>query len=308
MSAVPPDDRKRVFRFAVYEADPASGELRKSGLRIRLPEQAFQVLNALLAQPGEVVTREDLRQKLWSEDTFVDFDHSLNTVINKLRDALGDSAGNPRFIETLARRGYRFVAPVQIIERSPVTQKELPGAAAGSEPAPISADSKQSAQTEPSQSPAIATTRSPLLTAAEDLPSVRPLSVRILFLLIQFMYLSFYIAALARLRALESVVEQTFGPSAWIITVTIVAALVGLPIRLYLISGVLFGIGIENLSTKFRKLFVPIFLLDEVWALAPLLLAPQIGIGLALAATAALVYVPFSQRSLLLMGERSGEI
>ena len=119
------------------------------------------------------------------------------------------------------------------------------------------------------------------------------------------MYLSFYIAALARLRPLESVVEQAFGPSAWIITVTIVAALVGLPIRLYLISGVLFGIGIENLSTKFRKLFVPIFLLDEVWALAPLLLAPQIGIGLALAATATLIYVPFSQRTLLLMRKRS---
>ncbi len=304
MAAVPVEDRKRVFRFAVYEADQASGELRKSGVRIRLPDQASQVLDALLARPGEIVTREELRQRLWPSDTFVDFDHSLNTVINKLREALGDSAGNPRFIETLARRGYRFVAPVQIVERSPGTQSAAPYQIV--EPEAVAQDSSQKASPPKGSSQStIPIIRRTFLTSAEDLPRVRSPYVRVPFLLIQFMYLSFYVVALARLRPLESVVEQTFGPSAWIIGVTIVAALVGLPIRLYLISGVLFGLGIENLSAQFRKLFVPIFLLDEVWALAPLLLAPQIGIGLALAATAALIYVPFSQRTLLLMGKRS---
>jgi cholera toxin transcriptional activator len=302
---VPVEDRKRVFRFAVYEADQASGELRKSGVRIRLPDQACQVLDALLARPGEIVTREELRQRLWPADTFVDFDHSLNTVINKLREALGDSAGNPRFIETLARRGYRFVAPVQIVERSPVTQSASPYEIVVSEAVALDSSQEASPQTDPSRS-TIPIVRRTFLTAAEDLPRVGSQYVRVPFLLIQIMYLSFYIVALARLRPLESVVEQTFGPSAWTIGITIVTALVGLPIRLYLISGVIFGI--EDLSAKFRKLFLVIFLLDEIWALAPLLLAPQIGIGLALAATAALLYVPFSQRTLLLMRKPSGGV
>ena len=89
-----------------------AGELRKNGLKIKLQEQPFQILSLLLERAGEVVTREELRQKLWPADTFVDFDHSLNAAVKKLRDALGDSADNPRFVETLARRGYRFIAPV----------------------------------------------------------------------------------------------------------------------------------------------------------------------------------------------------
>ena len=101
-----------VLRFGTFEADLRAGELRKQGKRVKLQEQPFQVLAVLLQRPGEVVTREDLRSQIWPRDTFVDFDNSLNTAINKLREALGDSADNPRFIETLPRRGYRFLAPV----------------------------------------------------------------------------------------------------------------------------------------------------------------------------------------------------
>ncbi len=104
------------FRFGLFEADAASGELRKSGIRIRLQAQPFRVLICLLERPGEVVTRDEIQQRLWGNDTIVDFDHSLGTAINKLREALGDSAENPRFIETLARRGYRFIAPVTVTE------------------------------------------------------------------------------------------------------------------------------------------------------------------------------------------------
>src|SRR5579864_5371338 len=103
----------RTLRFGVYEADLATGELRKNGSLIRLQEQPFQILAMLLERPGDLVTREDLRTKLWPADTFVDFDHSLNTAVNKLREALGDTASNPRFVQTVARRGYRFIAPVQ---------------------------------------------------------------------------------------------------------------------------------------------------------------------------------------------------
>jgi DNA-binding winged helix-turn-helix (wHTH) protein len=103
---------RSILRFGVFEVDVRAGELRRQGVRIKLQEQPFHVLTVLLQRPGEVVTREELRNQNWPADTFVDFDNSLNTAINKLREALGDSADNPRFIETLPRRGYRFITPV----------------------------------------------------------------------------------------------------------------------------------------------------------------------------------------------------
>ena len=96
-----------IIRFAEYEADLRSGELRRQGHRLKLQDKPFQVLAALLLRPGELVSREELRQSLWAADTFVDFEHGLNTAVNKVREALRDSANNPRFIETLPRRGYR---------------------------------------------------------------------------------------------------------------------------------------------------------------------------------------------------------
>ena len=98
--------------FGLFEADLQTGELWKAGKRIKIQSQPFKVLATLLEHPGEVVTREDLQLRLWGKDTIVDFDHSLGTAINKIREALGDSAENPLFVETLARRGYRFIAPV----------------------------------------------------------------------------------------------------------------------------------------------------------------------------------------------------
>jgi len=100
------------IRFGVYELDLRTGELRKSGVRVRLQDQSFQILQALLKNPGEVVTREELRKTIWPADTFVDFDHGLYSAMTRLREALNDSAETPRYIETLSRRGYRFVAPV----------------------------------------------------------------------------------------------------------------------------------------------------------------------------------------------------
>jgi DNA-binding winged helix-turn-helix (wHTH) protein len=102
-----------VVRFGIFEVDLQAGQVRRNGFKVRLQDQPFQVLAMLLERPGEVVTREDLRARLWSSDTFVDFDHGLNAAVKRLRDALGDSAENPRFVETLARRGYRFLAPVE---------------------------------------------------------------------------------------------------------------------------------------------------------------------------------------------------
>ena len=101
-----------IVRFGTFEVNVQTGELRHAGLKVKLQEQPFQVLVALLERPGEIVSREELRSRLWPQDTFVDFDHSLNAAIKRLRDALCESADAPVFIETLARRGYRFIAPV----------------------------------------------------------------------------------------------------------------------------------------------------------------------------------------------------
>ena len=111
--------------FGIFELDLRAGELRKHDLRVRLQEQPFKALMMLLEHPGEVVTREELQKKLWPADTFVDFDHGLNKVINKIRAVLGDSAESPRFVETVARRGYRFLAEVRVADALPVRSSEL---------------------------------------------------------------------------------------------------------------------------------------------------------------------------------------
>src|ERR1700724_4269881 len=103
----------RVLRFVDVELDVRAGELRKPGSRLRLQGQPLQVLAALLTHAGDVVTREDLRSEIWPADTFVDFDHSLHNAVARVREALGDSAEMPRYIETLPRRGYRFIGPVE---------------------------------------------------------------------------------------------------------------------------------------------------------------------------------------------------
>lgn len=130
------DPAPRTIRFGVFEIDRQTGELRKAGVKLKLQDQPFQVLMALLDKPGRVVTRQELRKKLWGSDTFVDFEHSLGTAINKIREALGDSADNPRFIETLPRRGYRFLGTVESAEQANAlpastlrpTRMKIPGA------------------------------------------------------------------------------------------------------------------------------------------------------------------------------------
>src|SRR2546423_2553832 len=121
--------QKRMAQFGPYQADLRTGELRKHGIRLRLQEQPFQVLAMLLANPGELVTREQLQKRLWPGDTFVDFDHGLNTAINKLREVLSDSSATPKYIETLPRRGYRFLGTVELVNgASPSGAANTPGA------------------------------------------------------------------------------------------------------------------------------------------------------------------------------------
>jgi DNA-binding winged helix-turn-helix (wHTH) protein len=133
---------RRIVRFGVYELNRDTGELRKGGLKIKLQDQPFQVLAMLVERPGELITREELLNRLWPSGTFVDFDHGLNVAVKKLRQALGDTAENPRFVETLSRRGYRFVGPVENVPTDSEGGSEgLPGTAASVEPALRSARS-----------------------------------------------------------------------------------------------------------------------------------------------------------------------
>jgi cholera toxin transcriptional activator len=278
-----PQNNRRVARFGVFELDLSAGELRKSGAKLRLQEQPFQVLALLLERAGEVVTREELRQKLWPSDTFVDFDHSLNTAINKVREVLGDSASSPRYVETLARRGYRFIAPVQA---SGVSEAPAASLKVQTPTAAVSSDSSSS----------------PVALHPElGVPIPRRALTRSLFVLIQVMYLIFYLTALLRLHDVQAVADSflpLWGATALAATVMITAG-VGIPLRCYLMSAV--GFDYQRLGDKFRRIFPFLLALDQLWAVAPFLLIQEIGLGAAFAASAALLYLPFSERTLIRM-------
>jgi len=189
------------YQFDQYEADVNAAELRRNGNRLKLQMQPFQVLVALLERPRQVVTREELRLRLWPQDTFVDFDHSLNTAMAKLRDVLGDSAASPRYIETIAKRGYRFLGDVHVV------QEETVAIAAADRTAPATA-------------PAVDTATSPLPEAnttgvgrETELPRASRATARWLFALAQIMYLIFYISALFDWQQLDRAASMAFPPA-----------------------------------------------------------------------------------------------
>lgn len=274
------------YKFDEFEADLRAAELRKNGNRLKLQLQPFQVLVALLERPQEVVTREELRQRLWPQDTFVDFDHGLNTAMVKLRDVLGDSASKPKFIETIAKRGYRFLGTAEVI-------------------------SDQAAPTEPKASPSIpavqATVGSPdlqpasLPTEADSaLPRTSRNNARLLFTLTQIMYLIFYLSALFRWENTYKASFNTWGRAgATAFVVYMATSMIGIAVRLYLISAT--AMDYHLLGSKYRVLTPALFVLDMIWALSPLLITDRIGLGFALGACAALVYMPFAQRTLIKM-------
>lgn len=284
-SSMPVPPNIRTVRFGVFELDLSAGELRKNGAKLRLQGQPFQVLALLLERAGEVVTREELQQNLWPSDTFVDFDHSLNTAINKVREALGDSAASPRYVETLARRGYRFIAPVR--SEAPPQPPE---------PAPVPAAAKVEASPPVQLHPEL------------EVPIPRRGLTRGLFVLIQVMYLVFYLIALFRLHAIQNIADSFLPPwgSTALTAAVMVTAGVGIPVRFYLISGVSFDY--QRLGEKFRQLFPAVLALDQLWAIAPFLLMQKIGLGPAFAASAALLYLPFSERTLIRMAYISRRI
>jgi cholera toxin transcriptional activator len=274
------------YKFDEFEADLRAAELRKNGNRLKLQLQPFQVLVALLERPQEVVTREELRQRLWPQDTFVDFDHGLNTAMVKLRDVLGDSASKPKFVETIAKRGYRFLGTAEVISDQPA-----PAEPKTSAPAEV----VQAAVGNPNLQPAS-------IPAETDsaLPRASRNTARLLFILTQIMYLIFYLSALFRWENTYKASFNTWGRAgATAFVVYMSTSMVGIAVRLYLISAT--AMDYHLLGNKYRVLTPALFVLDIIWALSPLLIADRIGLGFALGACAALVYMPFAQRTLMKM-------
>jgi len=271
------DSTGRIFRFGVFEANEGSGELRKHGVRIKLHSQPFKVLLLLLERPMGIVTREEMRQRLWGSETFVDFDHGLNTAVNKIRDALGDSASAPRYVETVSGKGYRFLAPVTKVS---------------------DAGNHTNSAAEP-PAPAELSTAT-ILTTPDELPAASRMLVRTLLLSIQLMYLAFYLGALANLTEIDEIFLETGLPHpAAVMALLVTTAAVLIPVRLFIVVAV--ALDFQNLPSKFSRLFPVLLILDLVWAVSPFLLIHHINTGLALGLSAPLVYLPFAQRSLVLM-------
>jgi DNA-binding winged helix-turn-helix (wHTH) protein len=292
------------YKFDDFEADIRAAELRRNGTRLKLQLQPFQVLVALLERPKEVITREELRQRLWPEDTFVDFDHGLNTAMVKLRDVLGDSASKPKYVETIAKRGYRFLGEaVAVLDQPKVDQPKADQAKTATPPQTLPTKSA-SGEVEVA-SPEEARRKSWLGVPEPELPRASRPTVRVLFALCQVMYMIFYLCALFRLERLSQSADMAWSRAGHVVFVVyLVTALLGVAVRLYLTTATAFDYHL--LADKYRILFPALFVLDMTWALSPFLIADRIGLGLALGAAAALIYMPFVQRMLMQMMARRG--
>ncbi len=249
--------------FESFELDLQTDELSRDGHRIRLQDQPARLLALLATRPGELVTREEIQKEIW-DGQFVEFDHAINTAVRKIREALDDDPQHPRLIETLPRKGYRFIGTVEPVPRVP----DLPD---GGDQNPRSA------------------------TETFTLPShfSRPL-----FFFIQAGYLAMYTGTLYYLVDVENVLSRLVPISVSItLPIVIVTAMCGIAVRLYLVSSV--GWRHPEAGAKFERLFPALLLLDGLWAASPLLLAHRMGVGIALAGVAGLAYTPFSQRTLV---------
>ncbi|MEI9967302.1 MAG: winged helix-turn-helix domain-containing protein [Terracidiphilus sp.] len=303
-----PRQAKR-YRFGVFEADAATGELRRQGLRVKLNAQPFQILLMLLNRPGELITRDEISRVLWPEGTFVDYEHGVNSAVNRIREALGDTAGSPRFVETLARRGYRFLAPVELIpfarnvERvplDPIVDSVVDRLAVGDTPKPSLNDSPADASTVHAANPSQPNPqpRMRILSTPEDLPKTSFPVVQTLFVLFQLMYLGFYIGALANLAEIDFLISPL--PAATLVFRFIfVSAAILIPARAFILCAALFHA--PGFRGKFLTLWPFLLVFDELWSLSPFLLLHHINFGVALACTTLLVYSPFAQRSIVLM-------
>jgi DNA-binding winged helix-turn-helix (wHTH) protein len=313
---MPPPERQGSIRFESFDLDLHTRELRKDGRLIKLQDQPGKLLVLLASRAGELVTRAEIEKALWREDEFVEFEHAVNTAMRKIRAALGDDLDRPRFIETLPRKGYRFIAAVETSAATGPQNRvdkaaSLPTLGPNNESAVRNnsggrtlADNgaianavspRGTSGAAPSQAAGLTATAPRARDADFSLP--RPLA-RFLFLTVQCGYLAMYCAALYKAEAVREVLARGLGGwAAMAGPLVLIIAMCGIAVRLYLLASV--GLNHRAAGENFRRLFPALFILDTFWAVSPLLLVYNIGYGLALGSIAPLAYLPFCQRTLV---------
>ena len=277
------------LRFDSFELDLETGELSKNGRHLRLQDQPARLLVLLARHAGKLVTRAEIREELWGEDQFVEFDHAINTAVKKIRTALDDDVEDPRLLETLPRKGYRFIGSVEHVSPNALAVTGL------------SVDPVASEQIE--DPPRAGSNLGPPLTlmgSGEAETAVLSAGVaRVLFIVIQVGYLVLYCSTLYYIERLGGIFSEFFEVTVpnQILSLIVITAMCGIAVRLYLVSSV--GLAHPTAGRQFQRLFPALLFLDSLWAASPLLAGLSIGIGVALAATAGLAYLPFSQRTLI---------
>ena len=311
---MPPPELYARIRFESFELDLRTRELRKNGRIIKLQDQPGKLLALLARRAGELVTREEIEKALWGEDEFVEFEHAVNTAMRKIRVALGDELDKPRFIETLPRKGYRFIAAVETLDVTAPQgragtdavhpgeglQNKTPGQIRSAQEA---TDKRAGTENALPEEPEVSASQAETLKKGvppggeTEFRLPKPLA-RFLFLTVQAGYLAMYCAALYKAEAVKDVLAGVLGaPGSMLFPLVVILAMCGIAVRLHLLSSV--GLNHPAAGAKFRRLFPALFILDTLWAVSPLLLVQTIGYGLALGAIAPLVYLPFSQRTLV---------
>ena len=260
------DMSRNRIRFEAYELDLHTGELHKSGSRVPLQDQPARLLSLLATRPGELVTREEIQRELWTEGEFVEFEHAVNTAIRKIRVALDDNAESPRIIETLPKKGYRFIATVEVHTLEPV------------EPSVESTDTG---------------------TADEFALPVSTGVCRILFLLAQIPYIASYLVVFYYWYDLNPVLSRNLAlvPLAVSRFTLQVFALIGFAVRVYLVT--LVGWGHPRAPERYRKLFPYLFPIDALWVVTPLLVQETVKPLVSMAGMILMAWLIFGQRTLM---------
>ena len=263
------------IRFETFELNLHTGELSKAGSRVQLQDQPTRLLALLANRHGELVTRDEIHHELWKDGEFVEFEHAVNTAMHKIRVALEDDKDKPRIIETLPKKGYRFIAPVDVL---------------GGSPASLPPSETQTAEPVPAKRPA---------NAEDFVLPISAVSARVLFLLAQVPYVATYLATFYNWDNLDDALIRTFVfiPVEWSRSFFQVFALVGFAVRIYLIG--LVGWGHTEAGPRYRKLFPFLLLMDGLWAATPLLVVEDLGPLVSWAGLILMGWLVFGQRTLM---------
>jgi DNA-binding winged helix-turn-helix (wHTH) protein len=284
MAAPEPRSESARIRFESFELDCGTGELFKESSRLKLQDQPARLLILLASRPGVLVTRNQIQEALWEDGQFVEFEHAINVAIKKIREALGDDPLKPRLIETLPRKGYRFIAAVESVA-APVVAEDLP--AVESRVEATSALAAVLIQTKILDEP-----HEEQLEREFALPAIH---ARILFMVVQALYLTIYCLALIHMHDVASVLGGAgLGRLA---APLLIGAAGSIPVRLYLIFTV--GLGHPAAGLKYRRMLPYLMPWDWLWSVSPFLATPKIGAEWALVLSAVLVYPPISQLILM---------